>query len=312
MAYVKKMTLAVSIIGNGAIGGLLKARCQTLNITTNSLTRRGSNAPLVVETFNGQTQTLIQRSQTLANGHINDLLIIPVKAYQVRSVIDELILKLKPSTCLVMLHNGMGSKELIQNLIPNQPTILATTSHAAYKVSQNLIKQTGLGQSQYGWLNRGKLKATEQEAIEQVVHDLLQPSTLMDDMQTALWKKLAVNATINPLTAVLKVRNGHLKGQEHKKTIEAICQEVSLVAASQRQNLSAEILIQNTYQVIEDTAENYSSMYQDIVAKRRTELDSISGYIIDKATANNIAVPENKKWYGQIKALENAYFIPGT
>jgi 2-dehydropantoate 2-reductase len=301
------MTLAVSIIGNGAIGGLLKARCHSLGLNFNVLTRKEDHEQLTIELLNGHKERLTQDSKTISDGDINELVILPVKAYQVESVIDELRPRLQPNACLVMLHNGMGSQELIQDKLPNQPTILATTSHAAYKVSRSYIKQTGLGQSHYGWLNLSRLNVNRQTDIEQLLDKLLQPSILMGNMQIALWKKLAVNAVINPMTAVLKVKNGHLKSPSFQQAIETICQEVSSIAAQHGQKLSTAELVENTYQVIDDTAANYSSMYQDVVSKRKTEIESISGYIVNKAAQVGDTTPENKKWLDKVQALENTY-----
>lgn len=301
------MTFVVSIVGNGAIGGLLKARCLELNIDFNVFARREEKEPLTIELLNGEKQQFTQCSQVVSKHSLGDLLFIPVKAYQVKSVIDEVKLKLTQETCLVLLHNGMGSEELIQKELPGQPVILATTSHAAYKTSHYNVKQTGIGQSQYGWLNKGQLDLGKQHTIEQLAGQVLQPSTLMKDMQAALWKKLAVNAAINPLTAVLRVKNGQLREIQYQKTITKICQEVSLTAAQHGQFLNTDELIENTYQVIEDTTDNYSSMHQDIGAYRKTEIDSISGYLIQKAAEVGQPVPENEKWFNKIKVLEKAY-----
>lgn len=301
------MTLRVSIIGNGAIGGLIKAGCQIKDVRYNVLTRQETQQRLTVELLNGTSKILTQGSQAITRGELADVIIIPVKAYQVKSVIDALEHRLSPHTCLVMLHNGMGSQEIIQAALPKQPVVLATTSHAAYKVSDNYVKQTGIGQSQYGWLNEADLDDDTRHTIEQLLHGLLQPATLLEDMQTALWKKLAVNASINPLTAALRVKNGHLNDKRYRTIIEAICQEVSLVAVYCGQLVSKNELVENTYKVIDDTAENYSSMYQDILAQRKTEIDSISGYIVARATDIGQSAPENKHWFDEIKTLERTY-----
>jgi 2-dehydropantoate 2-reductase len=303
------MTLSVSIIGNGAIGGLLKARCQQWQIPFNVLTRRQGEKSLMVSLFDGTRIEINQSSQTIDDGTIHDLVISPVKAYQVETVLQELSTKLLPSTCLVLLHNGMGSREIIERLLPNQPVVLATTSHAAYNVSSNTIKQTGIGQSQFGWLNTADLTRPMQQNIEYLLSKLLQPSTLLADMQLALWKKLAVNAAINPLTAIFEVKNGELKAPFYQPIIGAICQEVSIVALAHGQKITADELLKNTEQVINDTAQNYSSMYQDVKAKRRTEIDSISGYILARASEANLKVPENQTWFNKIKTVECRYLL---
>ncbi len=60
-------------------------------------------------------------------------------------------------------------------------------------------------------------------------------------------------------------------------------------------------------QVIESTAENISSMLQDVRALRHTEIDYITGYLLRRARAHGIAVPENARLYDLIKRKESEY-----
>jgi 2-dehydropantoate 2-reductase len=55
------------------------------------------------------------------------------------------------------------------------------------------------------------------------------------------------------------------------------------------------------YTVIEQTAENYSSMHQDIAAQRQTEVDYINGYIAQEGLKKGIDVSVNASMVAQIK-----------
>ena len=56
-----------------------------------------------------------------------------------------------------------------------------------------------------------------------------------------------------------------------------------------------------------NTAENISSMVQDVRHKRRTEIDAINGAVVLLGKKRSVATPENILLYEQIKALETAY-----
>lgn len=60
-------------------------------------------------------------------------------------------------------------------------------------------------------------------------------------------------------------------------------------------------------QVIDSTAENISSMLQDIRALRHTEIDYITGYLLKRARAHGIAVPENAQLFEMVKRKESEY-----
>lgn len=100
-------------------------------------------------------------------------------------------------------------------------------------------------------------------------------------------KKLAVNAVINPLTALLKIRNGELLGQDYKDLVDVIVEETSAVLtahATQQyldpQEFTAEALHAAVHSVATATAQNYSSMLRDMQRGAMTEVDYINGWIV--------------------------------
>ncbi|MNL62088.1 2-dehydropantoate 2-reductase [compost metagenome] len=65
-------------------------------------------------------------------------------------------------------------------------------------------------------------------------------------------------------------------------------------------------------QIIDSTAENISSMLQDVRAQRHTEIDYITGYLLKRARAHGINVPENVQLYDRVKRKESEYERVGT
>ncbi|MBD4608075.1 2-dehydropantoate 2-reductase, partial [Xanthomonas citri pv. citri] len=77
--------------------------------------------------------------------------------------------------------------------------------------------------------------------------------------------------------------------------------EVAAVMEREGIHTSAENLLFYVEQVIESTAENISSMLQDIRAQRHTEIDYITGFLLNRARAHGVAVPENARLFELIK-----------
>lgn len=125
-----------------------------------------------------------------------------------------------------------------------------------------------------------------------------------------LWSKLAVNCVINPLTAIWNCPNGELR--HHPQEIMQICEEVAAVIEREGHHTSAEDLRDYVMQVIDATAENISSMLQDIRALRHTEIDYINGFLLRRARAHGIAVPENTRLFEMVKRKESEYERIGT
>ncbi len=55
--------------------------------------------------------------------------------------------------------------------------------------------------------------------------------------------------------------------------------------------------------VVQATAENYSSMAQDVKFKRRTEIEFINGYLVRHGERLDIITTENKKLVADISKI---------
>lgn len=149
-------------------------------------------------------------------------------------------------------------------------------------------------------------------------------------MQTALWQKLAANSVINPLTALRQMHNGQLLEQsDWKHLLLRITEEVAAVAAAetsihlpaqqevdeqeqqeqkmQTDELTATSLQKYVEQVVTDTAANKSSMLQDVLAQRQTEIDYLSGYVVRRGRALGIQCPANEELWTQVRTLTASY-----
>ncbi|STM20235.1 2-dehydropantoate 2-reductase [Escherichia coli] len=181
-----------------------------------------------------------------------------------------------------------------------------TTTHAARR-DGNVIIHVANGITHIG-------PARQQDGDYSYLADILQ--TVLPDVawhnniRAELWRKLAVNCVINPLTAIWNCPNGELR--HHPQEIMQICEEVAAVIEREGHHTSAEDLRDYVMQVIDATAENISSMLQDIRALRHTEIDYINGFLLRRARAHGIAVPENTRLFEMVKRKESEYERIGT
>ncbi|KAJ4485047.1 ketopantoate reductase-like protein [Lentinula edodes] len=152
--------------------------------------------------------------------------------------------------------------------------------------------------------------------------EALNPTWLtMEEMQIAMRRKLAVNAVINPLTALMGCKNGEIfQTREAHSMLFRICQEASDVFKAEMvaeakgfmntadteagvdvlldripEVLTRESLMQECLRVAKATKNNISSMLADIRsgASSGTEIDYINGRLIELGHAYNVPVPFN-------------------
>ncbi|POT58410.1 2-dehydropantoate 2-reductase [Citrobacter amalonaticus] len=234
----------------------------------------------------------------------SDLLLVTLKAWQVSDAVKGLSSVLPETTPILLIHNGMGTIEELLN-IP-QPLLMGITTHAARR-DGNVIVHVASGTTHIG-------PAREQDGDYSYLADILQsvlPDVAWhDNIRAEMWRKLAANCVINPLTALWNCPNGALR--DHPEEVMLICQEVAAVIEREGYHTSADHLRYYVEQVIDATAENISSMLQDIRALRHTEIDYITGYLLKRARTHGLAVPENARLFEMVKRKESEYERIGT
>ncbi|CAN0013217.1 unnamed protein product, partial [Sphacelaria rigidula] len=124
------------------------------------------------------------------------------------------------------------------------------------------------------------------------------------DMERILWEKLAVNASINGLTALLECRNGDITETSYgRELVGTLCGEVRKVAEAANVRVPNDLL-SNVLSVIGQNAGNISSMHMDIASKRRTEIDYINGFVVKHGALLQVPTPVNRTIYDLVKMKE--------
>ena len=143
----------VVIIGNGAIGNLLAFHCHLLKLDYAVVTRDEQEIELAVT--DTKEKTLSFALPIIPFNLIGqfELIVIPIKAYQVAAFIEQAEVFIQPWQTLVLLHNGMGTIEHIQKRLPCINLIAATTTYGAFKPERNQLAIKGIGETQLGLKN---------------------------------------------------------------------------------------------------------------------------------------------------------------
>jgi 2-dehydropantoate 2-reductase len=280
------------VLGAGAIGCLF----------AQALHRSGSNATLVMRA--GTTQRFLpvivehgdqRREDQLpvlsASDHqpISHLL-VTTKAYDVRDAVAGIAPLLGNKCVVVLLVNGLGLAEQLAADWPQLDIYGGTTTEGAYVIGAQHIRHAGRGQTRIG--KEGLATAPPwfgqwSRAIDCCVWDA--------HITGALWSKLAVNCIINPLTAVHGCRNGELEQRrELAEQVALLCDEVASISRAAGFGEIAQQLPSTVAAVIAGTAGNRSSMLQDVTCGRRTEIDYITGYLLQVADRLGIPAPRNR------------------
>ncbi|MEG1585123.1 MAG: 2-dehydropantoate 2-reductase, partial [Anaerovorax sp.] len=142
-------------------------------------------------------------------------------------------------------------------------------------------------------------------AIAQLFNEVGLETEISQNVVGLVWDKLLVNVGINALTAITKLENGKLIGhKELEEVLEKAVTEGAQVAKAKGVQLGFSDPVQHTKEVCKATAANKSSMFQDILNNKKTEIDMINGAIVREGMALGIETPVNLVLMNLIKFLE--------
>ena len=230
-------------------------------------------------------------------GELLDVLIICCKATQTLAALSQWRSAIGPDTQIVILQNGFGQHEQVHNLFPQNTIFAASTTEGANKKSRFEINHAGIGITQWGYFAGPKAK------LKLNLKQLDGTHQANTQIKQILLDKLAINSVINPLTVKYNCSNGELLTNKIAFTeLKQLCMEIESVFHKMDWPLSFNLL-ERSQQVAQQTSKNISSMLQDVRNSQKTEIDYINGYLINKATENNIKSPLNKSLVEYIKNI---------
>ncbi len=294
-----------TILGAGAIGALFATQLKRIGEQVSLLDSRikqAASRSITLTTLNDESTTASFQYESDLSLRNTDYLLVTTKVWQVIPALSPLVGKLSPTCTIILLHNGMGTAEWVQAQFPDNPLVAGVTSAGAYKKAADHVRHTGFGESWFGALNA---KAVSEQQIIPVIENALGHAGWSESIQERQWQKLVINAVINPLTAALNQPNGAL--QTETSLVQNLCQEVAPLLAREGIHQTSAQLFTTVMSVVERTAQNYSSMQQDVQHHRPTEIDFITGYLLKQADKYQLDLPEHRALYLRIKALEKTY-----
>ncbi len=298
------------IVGPGAMGCLFAARLQKVGLNAALLDYRPERAEEIdrsgihVEGVDGEFHVPVPATVGSVPGSPSFVLIC-VKSNETaaagRAVRD--LLSNKP--VVVTLQNGLGHMETLGELFGPDRVLGGVTSEGATLLGVGRVRHAGRGETVLG---PGGRPGGPAERLAQAFNRAGFTTRCAEDVENLIWGKLMVNVGINALTAITRLHNGRLPDIGGTRTVmEMAVAEAVAVAGGRGIRLPYDRPLERVIQVCRATAENVSSMLQDVLKERITEVDYINGAIVRQGEAMGIATPANTILTCLVKALQETY-----
>lgn len=233
-----------------------------------------------------------------------DVALLLVKSYQTKTAAARAQTLLAANGLAVTLQNGLGNLELLATAVGPERATLGVVTLGATLLRPGVVRHAGAG---VVYLS----PPTPEHAAFAPLVAVLQAAGLtvqvVANARGLVWGKLAVNAAINPLTAVHDLPNGQLTQRPFLRRVMATAaREVEAVAAAQGITLPFPDAAAQAYRVASDTFHNRSSMLQDVANGRPTEIDAICGAATRHGEQFGVPTPVNRQLWAWVRRLEAA------
>jgi len=199
----------------------------------------------------------------------------------------------------ILLMNGMGNRERFA--LPDGRIFEGITSIGVVFSADGRIELKGRGKTVF--------EAGIGEDVRQFIGARLAEKGFLaefaQDFRRQQWMKLFANAVINPITALTREKNGIVLSPHLAPVVERIVGECVAVAEKEGERFDVQEVQKFVRTVAENTASNTSSMLQDVLRGRETEIDAINVYVLDRAKRHGMEAPGNEVLWGMVKSLEN-------
>ncbi len=300
------------IVGPGAIGSLFSAFLARskeevwLLDKDKERARKISKKGITVEGVSGNWQVKVGVSADPREIGRADLIIICVKSYDTKEAIIYASSLIDKDTQVLTLQNGLGNIESIGKVVGPKKVIGGLTNQGATLIEPGHIRHAGRGETVIGRLD-GRL-TPEISRISEIFNRAGLETRISKDIEGILWSKLIINCGINAITAITRLNNGRLVEFETTRRIlrEAVVEAVK-VAKKRKIKLIYDDPVAKAESICRATKANVSSMLQDVLRERRTEIDFINGVIVQQGESLKVPTPVNSILVDLVKTTEATY-----
>jgi 2-dehydropantoate 2-reductase len=297
----------IAVVGAGAVGGyfggmLARAGAPVTFIGRPAFVDAVKRDGLFLDTTTFREHLKAEASTELSAASGAEIILFCVKTTDTAATARDLATILSPGAILVSMQNGVDNAEQI-HAASGLNALAAAVYVAAAAPTPGMVKHVGRGDLVLG---------PENEITKRVAAVFVRagvPCKISETLQSELWTKLVWNCALNAISALGKVTYGDILASDDAKTLlQTAVYEVLAVAKaagiSLPQFADPKIAIAGAYKVAEQMAATRSSTSQDMTRGKKTEIDSLNGFIVRKGRELGVATPINHALFTLVKLAE--------
>jgi 2-dehydropantoate 2-reductase len=300
----------IAVVGAGAVGGyfggmLARAGAPVAFIGRPAFVEAVRKGGLHLDTIHFNERVPANASSDLSAARDAEIVLFCVKTTDTAGTAKKLASLVTPNAILVSMQNGVDNAEQI-HAAAGLTALAAVVYVAASVPAPGSVKHVGRGDLVLGPENSATRRVADIFTRANV------PCRLSENITGELWTKLVWNCALNALSALGKITYGEIiASPDAKQLLEGTVYEVLAVAKAagiQPPGLEdPHVAFAGAYKIAEQMAATRSSTSQDMMRGKRTEIDSLNGFIARKGRELGVPTPLNHALFTLVKLAESSF-----
>ncbi len=304
----------VVLVGPGALGSMLAVRLApqlegeggVLSLLDHNQHRARSLTRKGITLYHNEHKTTIHPIITTDPTDISEceVILLCVKSGDAAKALRQADPLISANTLIIGMQNGMAHLEKLRQT--RGIAVAAVSSAGATLTAPGKVIDGGAGVTRFGLLSTITSPPKHLKNLVSLFNRSGLQAELVPDILPVLWEKLFINVAINALTAIHKRKNGQLLTScSIRNSMKKAVSEAMEVARAKKIDILNDP-IATAFAVCRRTRGNTSSMLQDILKQRPTEIAAINGFIVDEGKQMGIDTPMNTELVRKIRKIEQS------
>ena len=300
----------IVIVGAGAVGSyfggmLARAGAPVTLVGRQQHVETISRHGLHIDSLDFQQYVTIAATREVSAARNAEFVLFCVKTYDTEQAARTLAAHLTRGAVVVSLQNGVDNVERIRSAAGIE-AIAAVVYVAVAMTAPGRVKHSGRGDLIIGnALRDGPNRQGDLDACAKLFARAGIPCRISENIEAELWTKMIINCAYNAISALGRAKYARLaQNQWTRDLMTKVSEEALAVAGAAGVRMAETNIVDDVLQIADTMSGATSSMAQDIARGRRTEIDSLNGYLVRRGAKLGVAVPANQTLHALIKLLE--------
>lgn len=291
----------IIVLGAGAVGSFYGAKLSKLNnvllVGNKKHIEKIRKGGLKITGLENSTYNLKAATDIRHIGS-GALILLATKAYDSKKAVSGIRSLLKKDNVILCLQNGLYSENIARKAAGKKCRVLrAITNFGVTFLEPGVV---GYNTCSYTAIEKSPISGEVAENFTKCGLNC----RVSSDIKAEMWEKVVFNCVINPLTAILGVKNMEIADERLNPLKKLVADECARIAEKDGVAFKMDF-VRKINEAVRDSG-NTSSMLQDIIKGKCTEIDYLNGAVVKLGKKFGIKCPVNEGLVSIIKGITEA------